>query len=131
MAINDKAGIGIHASDLKRTPKGNIHAQAIKVNLSLSGLDDVFKESYALKSSEEVQNHIQEHEHLPNIPSAQEVEENGIQLGEMNKLLLEKIEGLTLYTIQQQKEIYNYQKNVGQLVEKLEALQQQINNLNN
>ncbi|UOY08626.1 hypothetical protein L0P88_08740 [Muricauda sp. SCSIO 64092] len=124
MAINDKAGIGIHASDFKRTPKGNIHAQAIKVNLSLPGLDDVFKESYDLKSPEEVQNHIQQHGHLPNIPSAQEVEENGIQLGEMNKLLLEKIAELTLYTIQQQKEIYNYQKNVGQLVEKLEALRQ-------
>ncbi|WP_422858986.1 hypothetical protein ACOKFD_16880 [Flagellimonas sp. S174] len=48
---------------------------------------------------EEVQNYIKEKGHLPNIPSAKEMEENGIQLGEMNMKLLEKIEELTLYII--------------------------------
>lgn len=49
--------------------------------------------------------YIKTHKHLPGIPSAVEVEKNGIDLGEMNKLLLQKIEELTLHLIQQQKEI--------------------------
>lgn len=57
---------------------------------------------------EEVEKHIQEKGHLINIPSAKEVEENGIQLGEMNKLLLEKIEELTLYTLEQEEKIQEH-----------------------
>ncbi|MEC7262903.1 MAG: helicase associated domain-containing protein [Bacteroidota bacterium] len=64
---------------------------------------------------EEVQSYIKEHGHLPNIPSAQEMEENGIQLGEMNMKLLEKIEELTLYTLRQEEKI-----------ERLEALNKRI-----
>jgi len=52
-----------------------------------------------------VEHHIKEKGHLINIPSAKEVEKDGVQLGEMNKLLLEKIEELTLYTLQQEKRI--------------------------
>ena len=132
MAINDKAGIGIHASDLKRTPKGNIHAQAIKVNLSLPGLDYVFKESYDLKSWEEVQNHIQEHGHFPNIPSAKGMEANVIELGEMNMKLLEKIEELTLYVLDLEKENKKIKKEISQMqnlekrLQKVEVLIEKI-----
>ena len=52
-----------------------------------------------------MENHIKENKHLKDIPSAKEVEENGIFLGEMDSKLLLKIEELTLYLIQQQKEI--------------------------
>ena len=59
---------------------------------------------------EEVEKHINEKGHLKDIPSAEEVEKNGIELGEMNKLLLQKIEELTLYMIELNKEIDNLKK---------------------
>jgi len=97
-----KVGIGTVSPDAKLTVKGNIHAEEVKVDLSVPGPDYVFKEGYDLKSLAEVKKYIEEKGHLPNIPSAQEMEENGIQLGEMNMKLLEKIEELTLYTLQQE-----------------------------
>jgi len=83
---------------------GKIHTKEVKVDLT-GWADYVFFKDYKLPTLEEVQQHIQEKGHLINIPSATEVEANGIELGQMNKLLLEKIEELTLYTLQQQKEI--------------------------
>ncbi|WP_343307880.1 hypothetical protein AAHN97_12090 [Chitinophaga niabensis] len=60
---------------------------------------------------------ILQHKRLPEIPSAKEVEENGVDLGEMNKKLLQKIEELTLYIIQQDKEIKEVKKRLGRLEE--------------
>ncbi len=97
-------GIGTTIPDDRLTVKGRIHAEEVKVDLSVPGPDYVFKEGYDLKSLEEVQEHIQEHGHLPNIPSAKEMEEKGVELGIMNMKLLEKIEELTLYVIELKKE---------------------------
>nr|WP_299213931.1 tail fiber protein [uncultured Allomuricauda sp.] len=105
LAINGNVGIGTLNPDSKLTVKGNIHAEEVKVDLSVPGPDYVFKEGYDLKPLEEVQNYIEEHGHLPNIPPATEMEENGIQLGEMNMKLLEKIEELMLYTLEQEKKL--------------------------
>ncbi|WP_072883099.1 hypothetical protein [Flagellimonas taeanensis] len=87
----------------KLAVKGKIRAEEIKVETGWA--DYVFKEGYRLPSLEEVERHIKEKGHLINIPSAKQVEENGIELGEMNKLLLEKIEELTLHVIRQEKKI--------------------------
>jgi len=84
---------------------GKLITEEVKVQVSGNWPDYVFKEDYPLLSLEEIQKHIQEKGHLPNMPSAKEVEANGVELGEMNKLLLEKIEELTLYILEQQKEI--------------------------
>ena len=74
--------------------------------ITLIGWSDfVFFKDYKLPTLKEVENHIKSKGHLQNIPSAKEVEENGILLGNMNAKLLEKIEELTLYTIKQQKEL--------------------------
>ncbi|WP_346998619.1 hypothetical protein [Bacteroides cellulosilyticus] len=67
--------------------------------------DFVFDESYTLKSISEVEEFISENNHLPDVPSAKQVAEEGYSQHEMNKILLQKIEELTLYTIKQQKEI--------------------------
>lgn len=87
----------------KLTVNGKMRAHAVKVYTDWA--DYVFDKDYNLPTLKEVEEHIKEKGHLKDIPSAKEVEENGIELGEMNKLLLQKIEELTLYTIQLKKEI--------------------------
>ena len=67
--------------------------------------DYVFASDYNLRSLEEVANYIKKESHLPEIPSAKEMEENGIEVGVMNMLLLKKVEELTLYTLEQENEI--------------------------
>lgn len=67
--------------------------------------DFVFDAGYQLKKIDELEAFIVENKHLPDVPSAQTVAEDGYSQHDMNKVLLQKIEELTLYTIQQQKEI--------------------------
>lgn len=98
-------GIGTTSPDAKLTVKGKIHAEEVKVDLSVPAPDYVFKADYDLRTLTEVENHIKEKGHLPNIPSANEMEAEGVELGIMNMKLLEKIEELTLYVIELKKEI--------------------------
>ena len=112
--VSGNMGIGTtNPGSYKLAVKGKIRAEEIKVETGWA--DYIFEEGYDLPTLEEVENHIKEKGHLINIPSAKEVEENGVQLGEMNKLLLEKIEELTLYTIEQQKEISLLKKEIQNL----------------
>ncbi|MBD1261604.1 hypothetical protein HZY62_13450 [Maribacter polysiphoniae] len=97
-------GIGTTSPDAKLAVSGEIHAKEVKVDL-VGWPDYVFKKDYNLPTLEEVEKHITEKGHLINMPSAEKVAVNGIQLGEMNKLLLEKIEELTLYILEQDKQI--------------------------
>ncbi|TRX24615.1 hypothetical protein FNW25_10970 [Flavobacterium franklandianum] len=83
--------------------KGAIRADRVKVYTTWA--DFVFEKNYKLPTLEEVEKHIAEKGHLKDIPSAKEVETKGIELGEMNKLLLQKVEELTLYIIEMNKEI--------------------------
>ncbi|UII79150.1 TMF family protein [Flagellimonas sp. CMM7] len=85
---------------------GSVITEGVTVKLQSDGWPDfVFKDDYLLPSLESIEDYIQNNGHLPNIPSALEIGRNGIHLGEMDAQLLQKIEELTLYTIQQQKEI--------------------------
>lgn len=88
-------------SDYRLFVKGALKAEKIKIDIASENgwADHVFKPDYQLLKLEEVERHIQEKGHLPNIPSAEEVVKNGIELGEMKARLLAKIEELTLYTI--------------------------------
>lgn len=97
-------GIGTETPDAKLAVNGLIHTKEVKVDLT-GWPDYVFEENYDLPTIEEVEKHIKEKGYLPEMPSAAEVEENGVELGEMNKLLLQKVEELTLYIIQMNKEI--------------------------
>jgi hypothetical protein len=77
--------------------------------------DRVFEENYYLMPLKEVEKFIAKNNHLPNVPSATEVVKNGVAMDEMVSKLLEKVEELTLYTIQQQREIDALKKDVKQL----------------
>ncbi|MEO9869313.1 hypothetical protein [Ekhidna sp.] len=100
-----KLGIGTTNPDSKLTVAGNIHAQEVKVTIDAgTGPDYVFEPDYDLRSLEETAAYIKANKHLPEVPSASEMEANGVQLGEMNMLLLKKIEELTLYVIELKKE---------------------------
>ncbi|MBP1221747.1 tail fiber protein [Flavobacterium sp. 1355] len=111
-------GIGTTAPDEKLTVKGKIHTQEVKVDL-LGPLvpDYVFNDNYKLKSLKEVEDYVEINNHLPDIPSAQEIEKNGLMLAEMNMNLLKKIEELTLYSIEQNKKIEHLQKQNEKLLE--------------
>ncbi|MCG8307372.1 MAG: bZIP transcription factor [Cytophagales bacterium] len=95
-------GIGTTTPDYKLDVLGTIRANEVKVATGWS--DFVFAPDYDLKSLDQVEDFITENGHLPDIPSAKEVEENGISLGDMDAKLLQKIEELTLYVIELKKE---------------------------
>lgn len=91
--------------DHKLFVSGGITAEEVKVKLKTAWSDYVFYPDYQLKSLAEVETFIKQNGHLPEVPNAKTVEENGIELGEMNALLLRKIEELTLYILEQEKRI--------------------------
>lgn len=84
---------------------GIVRAREIIINLDNQWPDYVFSSSYSLQPLHAVEKYIKENGHLPNVPSAETVKEEGIAVGEMNKILLEKIEELTLHLIEQDKRI--------------------------
>ena len=96
---------------------GSIHAKEVVIDVT-NWADYVFGNNYNLKPLNEVESFIKENNHLPEIPTAKEVEEEGIDLGEMNMLLLKKVEELTLYLIEQDR------KNLSQEV-KLRILEEE------
>ncbi len=116
-------GIGTTAPDAKLAVKGTVHAQEVKVDLSVPGPDYVFDNDYKLLSLEEIKTYIDKNKHLPEVPSAKEMEANGVNLGEMNMLLLKKIEELTLYLIEQNKRTAKSEKENGELKERVSQLE--------
>ena len=85
-------------------PNGSLKVKDLRVTLT-DWSDFVFDDGYSLRPLGEVERYIEANRHLPDIPSAQQVEEEGVDVGEMNKLLLQKVEELTLYIIDLQKQI--------------------------
>jgi hypothetical protein len=105
LVMGNNVGIGTMSPDEKLTVKGKIHTQEVRVDMSGPLVPDyVFAQDYKLKSLQEVENYIKENKHLPEIPSAQEIEKNGLMLAEMNMNLLKKMEEMTLYMIEMKKE---------------------------
>ncbi len=84
---------------------GKVICEELKVEISGTWPDYVFADDYQLPTLKEVEASINKNQHLPGVPSASEVSEKGLMVGEMQKILMEKVEELTLYTIAQQKQI--------------------------
>lgn len=103
-------GIGTNAPDEKLTVKGKIHAEEVIVDLNVPVADYVFGKEYKLMPLHKVEEYVNANSHLPEVPSAAEIKEKGMSMGEMQNKLLQKVEELTLYVIQQQKEIESLKK---------------------
>ncbi|OXA75880.1 hypothetical protein B0A65_20535 [Flavobacterium frigidimaris] len=97
-------GIGTTNPTSKLTVAGNINSREVKVTVD-AGADFVFENNYNLPSLDAVDQYIKENKHLPEIASADEMKKEGINLSEMNIKLLQKIEEMTLYLIEQNKKI--------------------------
>ena len=121
-------GIGTLSPDEKLTVKGKIHTQEVRVDMAGPLVPDyVFENDYKLKTLQEVESYIKENKHLPEIPSAKEIEKNGLMLAEMNMVLLKKMEEMTLYMIEQNKKIEDLQKQN----KKIEALENRLKEIEN
>lgn len=114
---NGNVGIGTSNPQSKLAVNGEIFAKRVKVTQT-GWADFVFDEGYKLPGLSEVEGYIKTNKHLPDIPSAAEVEKEGLDVGEMNKKLLQKVEELTLYLIEQQKQIEAQNKRIRQLENK-------------
>ncbi|MBI1289265.1 MAG: hypothetical protein GC178_16990 [Flavobacteriales bacterium] len=94
---------------------GKIIAEEVEVQLSTNWPDYVFESEYEKLSLDELRTFISENGHLPDVPSAKEIEENGVSLGEMDAVLLRKIEELTLYMLELKQENEQLKKVVEEL----------------
>jgi len=112
LASNGNVGIGTPSPDAKLAVSGQVHAQEVKVSVTVPGPDYVFEKNYKLPTLEEIKAYIDQNKHLPEVPSAAEMEKNGVKLGEMNMVLLKKVEELTLYVIEQNKKIESLDRKV-------------------
>ncbi len=107
-------GVGIGTVDTKGymlAVAGNMIAESVKVRLQGAWPDFVFAKGYSLPTLKETEAHIKANGHLPGIPSAAEVKDKGVDLGVMNAKLLQKIEELTLYILEQDKRIQKLESN--------------------
>jgi len=116
-----KVGIGVENPQNALDVNGIIRAKEILVETGWA--DFVFSKDYVLPSLDEVKNHIEEHKHLPGIPSESEVKENGVGLSEMTTKMMQKIEELTLYTIQQNDMLKEHQRINEELIKRIQELE--------
>lgn len=116
-------GVGTLNPDQKLTVKGTIHAEEVKVDLNVPAPDYVFGKDYNLMPLDDLEDYIVANKHLPEIPAADEMKTNGLNLKEMNLLLLKKIEELTLHSIQQKKLLDGYDAEIKSLSQRITLLE--------
>ena len=121
LIVKGNVGIGTASPQEKLSVNGHIRAKAIKVEVT-NWPDYVFEDEYSFRTIDELKEYIETNQHLPGIPSASDVQKDGVNLGEMNAKLLEKIEELTLYLLQQSEMLKKQQQLIN-------AQQKQINDI--
>lgn len=124
--------VGIGTTDphgYKLAVNGSAIAESVTIKLNGSWPDYVFKPAYHLPALASVKAYIDKNQHLPEMPSEQEVKDNGINLGEIVKVQTKKIEELTLYLIDKEKQLSDQQKQIEQLKQGQEALKAALSKL--
>ena len=115
---NGNVGIGDWSNDHKLAVAGSIISEEVVVKLQADWPDYVFSENYELQDLQEVENFIKANKHLKGIPPADQIKDRGISLADIQIKLLEKIEELTLYVIQQEKDIKSLENELNGLKQK-------------
>ncbi len=128
VTANGNIGIGTIAPTVKLAVNGDIFSKKVKVTQS-GWPDYVFDNKYQLPSLAFIEKYIKEHQHLPDVPSAKEVEEHGLNLGDNQAILLRKIEEITLYLITQNKKLDEQQKMILQQQQTIEQLKKSVKQL--
>ncbi|WP_257668268.1 hypothetical protein [Parapedobacter tibetensis] len=100
---NGNTGIGTIDPQAKLAVDGNILAKEVKVKTDITVPDYVFEPDYELPTLQYIESYVKEHKHLPEIPSAADIQRDGLDLAEMNLLLLKKVEEITLLLIEKEK----------------------------
>jgi hypothetical protein len=103
-------GTSVPAVGYLLSVNGRAMVEELKVQLSQNWPDYVFADNYKRKSFEELRNYIAVNKHLPNIPAASELEKNGVELGDMQRRMMEKIEELTLYVLDLEQKVNQLKK---------------------
>jgi hypothetical protein len=103
------------ASGYRLSVDGKIICSEVRVSLIAGWPDYVFHDDYKLLPIEKLENFIEEKGHLPNIPPAAEIGKSGVELGEMQRVMMEKIEEMSLYIIDLQKQIKVQQEQINEL----------------
>ncbi|WP_457129279.1 hypothetical protein [Mucilaginibacter sp. HD30] len=118
LTLSSTGNVGIGATPIneyKLAVNGAAIATSMKVKLQANWPDFVFLKDYKLPTLTEVKTYIDKNQHLPDMPSADEVHASGLDLGEMNRLLLKKVEELTLYLIEKDKQLKEQNERINKL----------------
>jgi hypothetical protein len=128
ISFNGNVGIGTINPQNKLDVNGTIHSK--QVNVDLNGWPDyVFKKDYQLPTLQEIKTYIDKNHHLPEMPSEQEVAKDGLNLGEVNKILTRKVEELTLYMIEEDKKEKEKDEELNAQKRNNQALEERITSL--
>ena len=120
---NDRVEFLNSANEVKTTIQdGVVRTNQIRLNVTTFP-DYVFANNYKLMPLEEVDAYIKKYKHLPNVPTETEVVKEGMNVGQINTLLVEKVEELTLYTIEQEKKLKNQEGQIQELLKRMAALE--------
>jgi len=137
LVVTNAGGVGIGTTDTKGyllAVNGSAIATSMTVKLNSNWPDYVFKPNYRLPDLATLKTYININHHLPDVPSADEIAKDGLDLGDMDKLLMKKTEELTLYLIEkdkqlkeQQAQIYTQQEQINLMKQQIEAIKKQLN----